>query len=265
MSFNPVLVDLLANISANEEQTVLIWDSVQEWPEGALNGFLEAGFLVKGAYAQSIECTGCENRCFMDVLTLPHKDKALARAFVVCDDSDMQSQMGRIEIPTERLQQWKTSPKQLAALIAELLGLDTNPSYQKETASYQLGMLKGDKGRRWVTLSVKPLALVINHQTMLVSDLLYFEDGELLIDRLSVDEVLNSALSKTSKVYTPNTSKREAGKLATQAMYQNWKDEYLRLVKSHPNKPDTWYSVKIAKLDIAQDKDSETIRKNMKK
>jgi len=48
-------------------------------------------------------------------------------------------------------------------------------------------------------------------------------------------------------------------------MYKDWNDEYLRLKKEKSGRTDTWCSIQIAKMDIAQDKDSETIRKNMKK
>lgn len=57
----------------------------------------------------------------------------------------------------------------------------------------------------------------------------------------------------------------QARTLATQAMYADWHDEYLRLKKKHPNKSNSWISQQIAKLPIAQGKDSETIRKNMNK
>jgi len=53
------------------------------------------------------------------------------------------------------------------------------------------------------------------------------------------------------------------GATLTQAMYQDWKDAYLSLIDEHPNKTDRWYATKIAKMDIAKNKDAETIRKNM--
>ena len=65
--------------------------------------------------------------------------------------------------------------------------------------------------------------------------------------------------------YTPSKAKREARKLETQAMHASWRKEYRELKRSKPGKPDTWYSQQIAKMDIAQDRDPETIRKHMKK
>lgn len=129
--------------------------------------------------------------------------------------------------------------------------------------SYRLGMLKSKGGRRWVSLAVQPLVLVINGDKALLNELLYFEGDELVIDEARIDGLLNSPPSDSAKVYTPDVSTREARKLATQTMHQNWHDAYLALKAKHPNKTNTWYSMQISKLSIAQGKDSETIRKNM--
>ena len=49
-----------------------------------------------------------------------------------------------------------------------------------------------------------------------------------------------------------------------QAMYQDWRDEYLRLKKAHPDKSDTWIAKQISKLPISQAKSEGRIRKMMK-
>ncbi|MEN8136176.1 MAG: hypothetical protein ABFS18_11670 [Thermodesulfobacteriota bacterium] len=86
---------------------------------------------------------------------------------------------------------------------------------------------------------------------------------------IAIDEyVIASRQSASSAVpgrHTSSCIKREAGKLATQAMYEKWQKAYRDLLKKHPDMPDVWFSRKIAKMDIAQGRDSETIRKNMKK
>ena len=40
---------------------------------------------------------------------------------------------------------------------------------------------------------------------------------------------------------------------------------YLKLKRRRPGRTDIWYSLQIAKMDIAGDLNPETIRKNMKK
>ena len=99
---------------------------------------------------------------------------------------------------------------------------------------------------------------------MPISELLYFENNALLIDEQIINEILNLPAISNEGRYTPNVSKREADKLKTLAMHQDWKDAYLNFLKTHPNKSDTWYSQQIAKLPSANKRSSETIRRNMK-
>lgn len=256
------LLSLIEHISVSGKAISLSWDETQHWHDGVLECFVAAGLLTKDVNTQSLQCTGCEHHCFMPIY-LANENQ---RAFIVCDQPDMQDQMGRISVPLERLQQWQTSPKHFAAAVAQLLELDANPVYQQSSASYKLGMLQGRHGRRWVLLNTKPLAIEINRHLIPLADALYFSGGgELSVDDLRIKELLNSASRDPEKAYTPNVDKREARKLATKAMYQNWHDEYLKLVKEAPNKPDTFYAMKISKLSIAQGRDSGTIRKKMKK
>lgn len=261
MDYNQALTEVIAHVDASDKPVSFAWDELQLWGEGILEGFVAVGLLSKDVNASSLQCSGCEYHCFMDVLLA---DDGSERAFIVCDHAEMQSQMGRINVPPERLQQWQTSAKQLAGLLSNLLGFDTKPEYGKQTASFKLGMLKGNEGRRWVVLQAQSLKLEINRHTIPLGDILYFDD-ELLIDMARIDELLNATPKDTGKAYSPSVSKQEARKLATQAMYQDWNDEYLRLKKNQPDKSDSWCSMKIAKLPIANGKDSETIRKNMKK
>jgi hypothetical protein len=57
--------------------------------------------------------------------------------------------------------------------------------------------------------------------------------------------------------------RREARKLDTQSMHENWRREYRKLKKNRPNMSDVWYSQQIAKLAIANERSAETIRKHM--
>ncbi len=259
MTNNDVLAGLLVALRAHNKPLIVSRDSVHQWPDDLLDTLLELGFLTPIASAQSIECLTCENRCFMDVITLPHDN----RAFIVCDDEVMQSQVGRIAIPLERLKQWHYSVKQLAQVIAELLGLKDTIKFSADQPIIKLGMLKGLKGRRWLTLNTLTLSLEVNKHTIAVDDVLYFEDGQLMIDHACIDGLLNSEPLNQGKAYIPSINKREAKKLETQAMYQDWKDAYIVVSQSHPDKSKSWCSLQIAKMDIAKDKDAETIRKNM--
>jgi hypothetical protein len=260
MNNSQALTALIEHVSVSDKPASLGWDEVQQWQEGVLERFIMAGLLSKGVNTQSLVCTGCEQDCFMPVYRTDDKQ----RAFIVCDNPDKQEQMGRVQVPLERLQQWQASARQFALVISTFLGFESK-SLQKTSTSYTLGMLNSDGGRRWVSLTVQPLVLVINRHEVPLNELLYFSGEVLVIDRPRIDELLDLSPDDTGKAYMPDVSRREERKLATEAMYQNWNDEYLSLKQKHPHKPDTWLSMKIAKTSIAQDRDSETIRKNMKK
>lgn len=253
MDSTQALSVLIAHINACNKPVNIDWNETQKWQNDVLERFVDEGLLVKGVDAQSLECTGCEHRCFMNVHLVTGGE---TRAFIVCDQPEIQSQMGRIRVPLERLQQWETSPKHITAVICRLLGFKSKPKYQESANSYRLEMLQGKKGRRWVSVQTQPLSLEINRHTVPMEDLLYFDGKELVIDKPQVTEILNKPPANKSKTYTPDISKREAGKLATQARHQDWKDEYLRLKEKHPQKSDEWISIQIAKLPVAQERDS---------
>ena len=61
-----------------------------------------------------------------------------------------------------------------------------------------------------------------------------------------------------------STVRREAGKLRTQDRYKELQIAYRAVNKKHPNMSDVWYSQQIAKLPVAKNRSSETIRKHMK-
>lgn len=261
-TLNHALVALFEHIASTDEPVLIDYYTAQEWPVGALDKFLRLGLITLASSAQSLECKACENHCFMDVLTLT--DNSTTRAFIVCEDPVMQSQMGRMEIPIEHLKQWQSSSKHLAKVISHLLNLDDS-SQKTIESKIRLGMLKSSKGRRWVSLQNEPLSLEINQYLIPINELLNFEDEELQIDRFRIDELLERAPQSKNMKYQPSTDKRELGKLKTQEMHQDWKDEYIKLKKNKPNMSDVWYSKQIAKMDISQDKKSETIRNYQKK
>lgn len=260
MNITQALMVLITHVDASDKPLLMGWDEVSQWPEGLLKQFIKLGLVEKDVSAKSLTCVGCEHHCTMAVLLT----EDAKRAFIVCDHSDMQDQMGRIQVPLERLQQWRASTSQFASVFAAMLGLDAKPSFNKETTSYKLGMLKSEGGRRWASLLTRPLRLEIAGHFVALGDMLFFDGGELVLDISRIQSILSSSPANVGKAYAPNTNKQEARKAATQAMYQNWRDEYQSLLLKYPDKTDDWYSKKIAKLPIGNNKQPETIRKHMK-
>lgn len=264
MPINAVLAALIGKLNSVDSLVYVDWNSTQEWPEKALESLLMNGILVKASNVQSIECQVCEHRCFKDVIFQTDAAISSTRAFIVCEEPDMQEQIGKIPLQLEQLRQWKTSVQQMARVVAGMLGFNKEIDRNVDQDNIRLGMLKGNKGRCWISLRTDPLILELNGLEMPLQEVLYFDQDNLLIDQDRLDACLNRPSNKGGKRYSPSTDRRESRKLITQAMYQDWKDEYRSLKKKRPGMGDVWFSKQIAKMDIAKNRDSETIRHNMK-
>ena len=88
--------------------------------------------------------------------------------------------------------------------------------------------------------------------------------GKYSVDGDMIRQVVDSVTTADPR-YTPSNARREARKLATQALYEAWRKAYRDLKKQHRNMTGVWYSRRIEKMDIANDRSAETIRKHMKK
>lgn len=254
------LQELLAAIVHSQAQILVDHDTAQGWQEGVLGALIEHGLLKKAPAATSLQCQGCEEHCISDVVVRTIGDAI--RAHIVCEVPERQAEMGLVKVPTERLQQWQSSPVMLARFIAGELGLDKTDTAIKDSAFY-LGMLQGPHGRRGATLLMATLSLAVNQHTIPLIELLYVENGKVVLDHRRIQSVLSLKAKPADKPYQPNTDKRESGKRATEAMRQDWRDAHEKLQRQHPGKSKKWYSIRIASLPVALGRDSETIRRQL--
>ncbi len=263
MTLNSVLLSLYEHLNVSQGVVTLGWGDARTWQNHkALDVMIKHRLLKEKGKAQSLECIGCEYRCFEEVLTV--ETNGMLRAFIVCHEPEMQSQMGRINVPLERLQQWQCSVLHIAKALQRLLHLDGDIKQGNDSLSIQLGMLKGKQGRRWVNLKTQPLQIEINQIEVPIDEVLFFENDTLMIDQVRIDDMLNSKEPKQGKRYIPSVENREIRKQETQAMYQNWRDAYKQIKVDHPDKSATWISKQIVKLPIAEGRNEQTIYKNMK-
>jgi hypothetical protein len=255
---NALLQDLSQALIQGDDKVNYSFVDVQQWQAGVLSVLNEYKLVKPISAAQSIECSGCEKNCFMDVVSRQINEQT--RSYIVCDDSEKQAQMGRIAVPLELLKQWQVSVKNLALLLAQLLGfedvsLDTN-TLKKEFIP--LGMLASSNGRKWASLHKQPLALDLNQVQIPISELLFVVNGKLTIDYARIDAVLAVKQPIKAKDYQSNTDELKQRKANTQAKYQSWQDEYEKLKRENPNKlyqpkkNKGWYALKISKMEIAQ-------------
>jgi hypothetical protein len=113
-------VDLVA-----AEAHVFTADEVAGWPREALDFFVNQGLLSATTPANTLECDGCEERCFMPVAFVPANAPIKARPFIVCNQRD---DIGRVGINPSRLKRWRVEPGLLARIISVLLGIDQTPN-----------------------------------------------------------------------------------------------------------------------------------------
>ena len=266
MTLYDVLSELIAALGASDEPYIVDWHAIHRWPRGALESLTASGILTTTKQAESIECHGCENHCFMDVHIVASKVKP-TRAFVVCEDPEMQDQMGRIQIPLEHLRQWRITALQIAKVVVHLLDFDNKVERKQGQDHIRVGIMKGKHGRKWVLMTISPLTLDINGHVTPLNDSLYFEEGKLRIDRDRIQYHADKAPRRKKKPYSKSTTKQEARRLKTEARDVDIQQAYLEIRKKHPWSTlhtDQWVAKKISQLDIAQECSSERIQRIMK-
>ncbi|MFQ3194717.1 MAG: hypothetical protein ACI9N3_001545 [Colwellia sp.] len=265
MHVEQVLLLLLNSLSLKRPKLVLNWEAVHLWQEQAFNLMLDNKLIVPTSKATNMQCQLCNNRCSLDVIQQEYPNKKI-RYYAICEDPIMYEQIGRMKVPAEQLNQWKISIKQVAVLIADLLGLSPNIHHKADQKSIALGSLNSRAGRKSVLLNVEPLLLVVNQSELPINQLLYFDlnsSDKLALDLDKIDHALNLKQSPQPKAYKPNVDKKEQRKANTQAMQQDWQEQAMKLKKKNPTKSKTWLSQQIAKMPLAQGKSSETIRRNI--
>lgn len=269
MTLDDVLASLLAAFDESVAVDLLVTrQDAQRWPDGALKAFTGAGLLRAAPPAVQVECHGCEHRCWSEVVRIAGGSAQPARAFVICDHPELNSIMGRIQVPPERLRQWKLSITHIVAALCRLLGLEKPAQVTPSKKAIQLGIGRGAQGRRAIALHWHPFELVIAGRTAALAEILYFETGQLTLDRTRVQSMLDAKAAGPGVTYQSSTERRAARVQETQAMYRTWQDEFSRLWKqaSIMGRTRTAGSIaaEIAKMPIAKGRSAETIRRHMK-
>jgi hypothetical protein len=126
-------------------------------------------------------------------------------------------------------------------------------------------MARGDKRSQMVCLQADgELALVVGSNTMPLTKLVGFRDGEYSVNAAMIRQLVDSATTADPR-YMPSNARQETRKLDTQKMYESWRKAYRTLKKQHPNMTDVWYAKRIAKMETGPLRNYDTIRKYMKK
>jgi hypothetical protein len=255
------IIELLARLGASNGTEVLVSEEeLSQWPAAGVRAMKSQKLLVKARPAATVVCPGCEQECVMPVHTPPAGVRGQV-SFIVCDKRD---DINRVAVATERLTQWCCDKDTVCGFAARSLGLRRSEKASVNAQLWEIGIATGKKRTQMLCLKADDgLALIAGNNVAPFSEFVSYRNGKYLLDqamiRLQVD-----AATTTDNRYTPTNARREARKLDTQAMYESWRKAYRALRNSRPKMSDVWYSLQIAKLEIAEGRDADTIRKHMK-
>lgn len=265
MNASGLLEHILERLSrAEPDREIIGVAETRQWPDGALSSLIKAEMLQPAQPARVIECDGCERNCFMPVHICAAENGRPARAFISCNKPE---DMGRIRVELSTLGQWQITGGQLAKTLARLLGFTQAPRQDDADKRWTLGMLKGNEHKAQVVLALgNGVGLKVAGHDIPLVEVLTLNEGKLAVDKNELLRFVDKpAVPRGTTSYKPSVARREARKLDTQATYKSWQKEYRTLKKKRQNMTDVWYSQQIAKMDIANRRDAETIRKHMKK
>jgi len=256
------LTELLDRVGANHGAAILVNDDeLRQWPSEAVKAMQSQRLVVKARPAASAICPGCEHECVMPVHTVPAAARS-AVSFIVCDK---RSDINRVPLSAGRLIQWQCNADLVCGFISACLRLRRSDRQMANANLWEIGVATGNKRSQMLCLQADGgLTLVVGDNKVPLEELIGFCDGQYSLDGDIIRRMVDAATTADNR-YTPSQVKREARKLDTQALHASWQRKYHELKRSKPGRPDTWYAQLIAKMDIAQNRDPETIRKNMKK
>lgn len=261
MTPQSALVELLARKGASQDVAVLLSNhELNQWPDTAVTAMKAQRLLVKAQPATSAICPGCERDCVMSVQTRIHPSRG-AVAFIDCDK---RSDVSRVAVPVDRLEQWRCTADAVGDFVAASLQLRRSDKRCLANNDFlEIGIATGNKRSQMLCLQINgELMLVAGGNMMPLADVVAYRAGAYSLDSARVRQLIDAATTADNR-YTPSNAKREAGKVDTQAMYKDWQKAYRELVKRRPNMSKNWYATEVAKLPVANGRSAGTIKKNM--
>jgi len=261
MTPQAALLELLDRLAVQQGATVHVGnDELNSWPAGAVATMKSARLLVKARYASSIVCPGCEEQCPKPVEIHPAEKSRPTRALIVCNEP---ADLGLIPVELRSLEQWRITGEGLAGAVARLLGYNKPPEQDGTGKRWTLGLLKGKERKGAIKLSVESgITLAVAGHTVALAEILSHDGSGLAVDRDELLRLVDKPVNTPR--YETSTARREARKLDTQAQYAAWRKAAKKLRRKPQGKSERWIAHQIAKSDIANKANAETIRKHLR-
>ena len=190
MTPQSALVDLLARVGASLDAAALLSNhELNQWPDTAVAALKIQRLLVKAQPATTAICPGCERDCVMPVHTRIHPSRG-AVSFIDCDK---RSDVSRVAVPVDRLEQWRCTADAVCSFVAASLGLRQSDKRRLASADFlEIGMATGDKRIQMLCLQTDgELMLMAGGNTVPLADTIAYDKNSFLVDvpmiRLLVD------------------------------------------------------------------------------
>lgn len=188
-----LLGELIDRVAALQGKAALISDEeLNQWPVEEITALKEYKLLQKARPATSVVCVECEEACVRPVHTVPDPGGE-SRLFLVCEK---QSDVNRISIPMERLEQWQTMGDYFVGLVAELLNLRQATKNQTTATRWEVGLFKGRKHSSHLMLTIEDtLQLNLAGHRMALADVLSLEVKQFTIDKKILTRLVDKPVS----------------------------------------------------------------------
>ena len=127
----------------------------------------------------------------MPIHVLPAKDTA-SRAFIVCDK---RSDINRVPVPIDRLEQWQVSGESIADLVAYLLDLRRS-NHDNHSGRWEIGLMKGAKhASHLVLLADGELKLSLAGHLIALADVLEVKGDHFAVDRRTLIRLVDQPVA----------------------------------------------------------------------
>lgn len=199
MTENTLLTYMLDRLSSSKDgQAVFTADEIENWPSGLLNTFQKTGLLQSMQPAKVIECSGCEESCFMPVHIFPTENNIPARAFIACDK---RNDMGRIPVAFSRLALWQTTSELFANVLSRLLGFNEIKPILLNEHQWKIGMFEGKKNKSLMILSAKNVFnLSFAGHVIPLGEVLNIKESVLFLDKSKLIRLVDKPTGANEKL-----------------------------------------------------------------
>lgn len=198
MSLDDVLNELIECLNAQYDG-VIGWEQVHWWPKDAIEIFRNAGWIDTAGSTDSAECPECQENGFAPVYPRLSPDGKSVTAYVVACHVH-----GFVNIPAQRLQQWRIVEGRIAQWFATSLNLKGKAEKDGMTNSFKLGTVQGNKRQAELYLDLNsPASVKASGHSLPLQEIVFIEHGQPVINRsviLSMVDLPPAAAPKTKGI-----------------------------------------------------------------